>query len=1804
MTTPGNPGREDFFDSLPPITQDNLPYPLASSPYVNPEPRTIGDLEFSLDPNVRTPSPGPTGLQPIQLLPLTESQTSSLDQPLWYIAPFEWLGGELQQSLDDIRQGAADFPSDLAAQPGNTLNAIQSIVNPLYRGIPQAFEQLGDAVLRLPHYASGQDTKEIPDYLMNDPDTLLGQSGTYAVIEPFAGRGYVPLTGEQGIAGEKGTPGVNYPGVLDVLLLPADIAFLGLGGVARRGGRVAITRSPLYGVNLKENADEIVEAFTDATELRGLAVIDQTNEGPAQVQMAVDYANLLKADFDRVYRGIPGHNEAMDQIRAAEMVLNRPSLQYDESYEGLRFLGAMRDMPTVASEIRAAPGWISSTPVVRGLAGTINPSALTTNEVGLALTARQNLVIQSEGLVDTALTTLRSRGGTLSGNPPFDIDPDGFVRSIREVGQGEYGIWNDVFANPADPRWARMLNIEQRAYIDQYHRLIAESEQFRILNGVPPLGNDLFDADGRLYVPRQVRQAGDVEVTRPSRSDLQRIHDDAQDGFNNGIIYDNDPVATLGLYLRGAYRDSIERQFDEYISPLGFRPSEIVMRNNPQLVDDLESSRRELATLNERLRRESISREAQKDITGALQHTYVQANNQINDINRALKDAVTTFSQEQRARIRPLVTRIDDLSKQAFSDATQSGADEWRALKVSTTAQFSDAINAAIRTAHNDAEFDAHFTDLYRQLREDVSMTLQRDLQRKRMAITDIRNTLRQTVAEVAGSPAIQRQINQLLDSLETEDLVDQRGLSQIGDFHRDLKRTLAAGYARTSTQLRQLAQGNTAATGEAQGLVTSGLRDIAQQGRLANRQQTVDVSQQLRNLQRLRSSQQRSFDMTFFDLTKSFREGRAQTRQAVRGALGEFTSGATRSLRSTITETTGATARLTPAQARTAFTQQLESSRAGRINDLLRQVDEQQVQFDDLQTRYAAELQGSQNTQFISDRTGELFGEVGNHIPVGIFRGNIYTPEDAAQFNKALGALPQDAPRVNNVLGSVQKGVNVVRLYSTVADFAAPMIQGLPTMLTRPDVWAVAAGKHFQAFLAPQTQARYITENMQVFQEMSRYGIPIGDTEVLTAANPGGTFAFLKFLEKLPNGREYRQSMQGVGRQSIGRFQASFNTYLSINRAELWKVNRDSWLRNGGELNELAAYIRNMTGGLDSRALGIGPNQRAVENTWVAFSPRFLRSTISLVSDATQGALRAPFGAASMRQKRSARSMATMIGLGASYYTAAGLALGKDWEEILDGLNPLNGKRFLSYEFNGDYVGVGGQVRAMIQLAASLTDISAGQAGRDLGGPGPRSDLSDLNPFPFPESVQSNPLLRFYMSRGAIGTRVGMTFAEGITGNDFDVYNDIDNIGDSFLHLGKGTLPFFVQGLMEGQNWRNTIPEVGGARVVPGTPADDERLAVMDVMGEWLAEGRVTEDQVKVRRAMPAAVRRVVPDEFQKWAEDGTFYSGFKDLRDIDADIRFQMEQDPRVQASQQRRAEKERSSDNRFAQWRQRADALQSEFDTNVQTVFDEFGYGEQFRDRIKELREVLYQKRYVGRESLDGEFPDIVEQFSEHDAPINGFNLDLHEYFKEVNDPAFFDNVLGIVDYEARDEAIDRFIARKGQATYDRIRDYLRNHQAPILQELSEDQEVMREYWEVPDRVFETLSERISDLPDDLELTYREYLNVRRNSPYDEITHLAQRGMSPQDIEVFLNLVQYIDTQRTRFRRDNGMIERLLYKWGYVDTFHNPAALAELNGLTELRRVLGQNIGDRSVFESAETFRTFVTPYFEQLGVEIPR
>ena len=56
---------------------------------------------------------------------------------------------------------------------------------------------------------------------------------------------------------------------------------------------------------------------------------------------------------------------------------------------------------------------------------------------------------------------------------------------------------------------------------------------------------------------------------------------------------------------------------------------------------------------------------------------------------------------------------------------------------------------------------------------------------------------------------------------------------------------------------------------------------------------------------------------------------------------------------------------------------------------------------------------------------------------------------------------------------------------------------------------------------------------------------------------------------------------------------------------------------QSGLEIPQLAEYVKNLTGGLDQKTIGIGANQREIEGLFLAFSPKLLRSTVALFSDA-----------------------------------------------------------------------------------------------------------------------------------------------------------------------------------------------------------------------------------------------------------------------------------------------------------------------------------------------------------------------------------------------------------------------------------------------------------------------------------------------------------------------------------------------------------------------------------------------------------
>jgi hypothetical protein len=167
--------------------------------------------------------------------------------------------------------------------------------------------------------------------------------------------------------------------------------------------------------------------------------------------------------------------------------------------------------------------------------------------------------------------------------------------------------------------------------------------------------------------------------------------------------------------------------------------------------------------------------------------------------------------------------------------------------------------------------------------------------------------------------------------------------------------------------------------------------------------------------------------------------------------------------------------------------------------------------------------------------------------------------------------------------------------------------------------------------------------------------------------------------------------------------FQRAFETFLAVGRAHLF----DGFARGavnsglkGKELQEelfrLARFTDTMMGTTTSRGLGVSAGQRQFENGWAFFSPRYTRGLFGLAASVF---------AKGRVGHEGRRAVAQLLAGGAATYYAIGKAFGKDDEELIRGLNPMSGKRFLSYEINGRWYGIGGGARSLMMLLAASAD-------------------------------------------------------------------------------------------------------------------------------------------------------------------------------------------------------------------------------------------------------------------------------------------------------------------------------------------------------------------------------------------------------------------------------------------------------------------------------------------------------------------
>tara|TARA_R100001594_G_scaffold115175_1_gene150063 strand:+ start:3653 stop:8275 length:4623 start_codon:yes stop_codon:yes gene_type:complete len=825
-----------------------------------------------------------------------------------------------------------------------------------------------------------------------------------------------------------------------------------------------------------------------------------------------------------------------------------------------------------------------------------------------------------------------------------------------------------------------------------------------------------------------------------------------------------------------------------------------------------------------------------------------------------------------------------------------------------------------------------------------------------------------------------------------------------------------------------------------------------------------------------------------------------------------------------------------------------------------------------------SARAKALEKTRNASVVPGQIFGDVGTgNIKVEVWRNRMYRAEDVGALRDAVGNLSGDASSFSRNFARV---TDAQRYLMANADFGAPFIQGLPLLGRNPFKWSKATLTSFAAFADPAVQGRFVRQNLGGFQEMAQYGVPVGDVEFFAAMEQGRGLPMGKILSFLPTdegskflGMTMSDAALGTARkmetgravaketqqQTLGRFQASYGMFLARARLEMWQGMKGSWTQSGREGNtlaELGAYIRNMTGGLDSKALGVGANQREFESSWVAFSPRLLRSTIALVSDAlrfvpAEGMKYAGKGSgATVRQKEAARSLGQLLGgVHLLYATSAiglGVAKGHGWDRIqndlMEGMNPLSGGKYLSFEIDGQYFGVGGQVRALTQVLTGITSALA--PGGD-----PVQNLIKMN-------SRDNPIIRFLANRGAVSQEWAKTVVEGTTDLNALPFDDVEGKKDIAPHLFENSLPFVLQGMMEGDSVPGWLVGATGFRSNPATPADIERKLTQDAFYA-MSDAELAEYGIE-KGAFPN----------KNWK------------RDLPSDLREKIAQEnPEIEEARQANIERQLESGSEYPVYKLEKDEARNTRDSNINSAAERLGTGKELRDYISNE----YQIHGITSEKIDDNYRELVDNLDDLEATENPYNAALDEYWRvmtDSKDDIDKGNIILLEDPETREfnfaERERRLESlRENPITkpfYDRLIADIRDNPntPPIVRELQDDREKLREFWDIA----ETEAEKMGFTEE-----YEYYLKQSRFNK-NQLTKITNENWTTEDRRNLRKLLSKIEDEKTKYRRKNLETDTILWKWGYYDSAVHPKL--KYRAIKNLLRDQGGRATDRGQIE----------------------
>jgi hypothetical protein len=742
-------------------------------------------------------------------------------------------------------------------------------------------------------------------------------------------------------------------------------------------------------------------------------------------------------------------------------------------------------------------------------------------------------------------------------------------------------------------------------------------------------------------------------------------------------------------------------------------------------------------------------------------------------------------------------------------------------------------------------------------------------------------------------------------------------------------------------------------------------------------------------------------------------------------------------------------------------------------------------------------------------------------HLP--FLKGVFFREDDVKRIEKAL-LLPEAKDTWSTVesffLRTVPAAGDLARVLKAGFDFGAPFLQGIPLLARRPDIWAKATARHYKVFGSSRGfHQAYLQNNVDVIREMAVLNIPIGAgaTDYFNALHAGGAVdqvggflgknLGLDAAEKSSNrvAAKLASSTKDAGRkfQAAGkRFEESFEAFNDYARIEMFKALRATAAKQGDAgMQDLAAFVRNMTGALNTGALGASGRQQAFERGWLFFSPRYTRASLALMADAFQGGLRG---------QQARQTFVQMAGGGAVAYMAFAEALGQPIK-----LDPRpkseggNGAEFMTVKIAGQNVGIGSFWTSMIRMIANTATTAV-------------DDPSLL----VQPNTRDNPIARWVRSRSAPSTGFSLDI---VNGANF-LGESIEGFGGWATHIGRQTLPFAVE---------NAIFEDGPifGRLTTGLPAE-------------LLGGRT----------FPVSAVEYRNLERERAAQ-ATYKKSWEELNGLQ---RRTLENDPEGELGELTQIVRDEATKMQPADPGSAEAAISNYFDSKQaaeETWRKKIREGVHLFEDGNRIDTVAFKERYlepanarrrteIGIATEDPSYRQVEEYFSKlsKDNPLNPEDEAFGEYIQTVVAADFSDPVIGF-DFRRQDEAKREFTAKYGEETFQYVQERFRaaresyDFQFPaLIDELYIGRDRFEYYWrgteeEVLNRVDN--SEYVRDM-------YEKYIRATDTN----------RALMKENIPELDAYLRILEKTRRLLRESNAELDIFLYRWGFANTLAHEA------------------------------------------------